>query len=102
MSVELKARRIKDACRALGVGKSTLYKLRSEGKLRMVRIAGRTLVPESEIDRLASNGTYAQSPSQSPRLTRIGADSGGQVRKDGGKYVKIINSARITAEHGGQ
>ena len=51
---QLKARRIKDACTALGVGKSTLYKLRSEGKLQMVRIAGRTLVPESEIDRLAS------------------------------------------------
>ena len=53
-TLDPKARRIKDACTALGVGKSTLYKLASEGKLRMVRIAGRTLVPESEIDRLAA------------------------------------------------
>lgn len=49
-----KARRIPEACRALGIGKSTLYKLSSEGKIKLVRIAGRTVVPESEIDRLAS------------------------------------------------
>jgi excisionase family DNA binding protein len=65
MSHEPKARRIKDACAALGVGKSTLYKLRSEGKLRMVHIAGRTLVPESEIDRLAAGDSPQISPQKS-------------------------------------
>ena len=48
------ARRIPDACAALGIGKSTLYKLASEGRVRLIRIAGRTLVPESEIVRLAT------------------------------------------------
>lgn len=54
MMSEPKARRVKDACAALGIGPSTLYKLAREGKLRLVRIAGRTIVPESEIARLAS------------------------------------------------
>jgi excisionase family DNA binding protein len=52
-----KARRIKDACAALGIGPSTLYKLARQGKVKLVRIAGRTVVPESEIDRIASEGT---------------------------------------------
>ncbi len=51
-----KARRINDACAALGIGRSTLYKLAGEGKIKLVRVLGRTLVPESEIDRLTSEG----------------------------------------------
>ena len=66
------ARRIPEACRAIGIGKSTLYKLASEGRLTLIRIAGRTVVPESEIVRLASRGT--QSHIQSHTKTRIAAD----------------------------
>lgn len=51
-----KARRINDACRALGVGRSTLYKLAAEDKIKLIHILGRTLVPESEIERLSSGG----------------------------------------------
>ena len=51
-----KARRINDAADALGICKSTIYKLERQKKLRLVRILGRTLVPESEIERLASKG----------------------------------------------
>ena len=59
------SRRIPDACAALGVGKSTIYKLAAEGRLTLIRIAGRTVVPESEIVRLASRGTQS-SPSHRP------------------------------------
>ena len=52
-----RAYRIVDACRALGVGCSTIYKLAAEGKLRLVRIGGRTVVPASEIERLANEGS---------------------------------------------
>ena len=52
-----KARRVPEACKALGISKALLYKLAKEGKLRLVHIAGRTVVPETEIDRLASQGT---------------------------------------------
>lgn len=52
-----RAYRVPDACRALGVGRSTLYKLASAGKLRLVRIGGRTVVPGAEIERLAKEGT---------------------------------------------
>lgn len=47
-----RARRINDACAALGVSRSHLYNLAGEGKLRLVRIGNRTVVPETEIDRL--------------------------------------------------
>ena len=52
-----KARRALEACAVLGISWATLYKLAAQGKIRLVKIAGRTLVPESEIDRLASEGT---------------------------------------------
>jgi excisionase family DNA binding protein len=51
-----KARRVNDACRAIGIGRSTLYKLANEGKIKLVHVLGRTLVPETEIERLASEG----------------------------------------------
>ncbi|MFO1126406.1 MAG: helix-turn-helix domain-containing protein [Methylocystis sp.] len=41
-----------DACAALGVSRSHIYNLAGEGKIRLVRIGNRTVVPESEIDRL--------------------------------------------------
>jgi excisionase family DNA binding protein len=52
-----RAWRINDACAALGIGRTTLYKLAGEGKIKLVRVLGRTLVPESEIERIASEGT---------------------------------------------
>jgi hypothetical protein len=33
-----------------------LYKLAGQGKVKLVRIAGRTVVPETEIDRLTTEG----------------------------------------------
>jgi excisionase family DNA binding protein len=49
---EIFAYRINDASRAIGLGRSTLYKLINEGKLKSVTIAGRTLIPRAEIERL--------------------------------------------------
>jgi predicted site-specific integrase-resolvase len=51
-----KARRVADACSALGISRATLYKLSLQGKVKLVKIAGRTVVPETEIDRLVSGG----------------------------------------------
>jgi excisionase family DNA binding protein len=47
-----RARRIPDACRAIGISRSHIYLLAKKGHLRLVRIGGRTVVPETEIDRL--------------------------------------------------
>ncbi len=46
------AYRITDACAALGIGRTSLYKLVERNELRLIRIAGRSLVPRSEIERL--------------------------------------------------
>ena len=51
-----KARRIPEACRILGISRSTIYRLAAEGRIRLIRIGSRTLVPETELDRLASEG----------------------------------------------
>lgn len=54
--VHPKARRVADACAALGISRATLYKLSVQGKVKLVKIAGRTVVPETELDRLVSEG----------------------------------------------
>lgn len=51
-----KARRLEDAARSLGLSKGFLYKLEKAGKIRFVRIGGRTVITETEIDRILENG----------------------------------------------
>lgn len=46
------AYRIQDACYMLGIGRTSLYELVKAGELKLIKIAGRTLVPRSEIERL--------------------------------------------------
>ena len=48
--------RIPDGAKQLGVSRSTVYALAAAGKLRLVRIAGRALIPDTEIQRLAREG----------------------------------------------
>lgn len=45
---------IKDAATALGLSRSTLYKLISTGELRTLRIAGRRLIQAADIDAMLS------------------------------------------------
>jgi excisionase family DNA binding protein len=49
-----------DAARALGVSTGTLYRLRKAGRLRVTKLGGRTLVLESEIDRVLAEETRAE------------------------------------------
>jgi hypothetical protein len=43
---------VNDACHALGIKRTLLYELAKTGQLKLIKIAGRTLVPRSEIERL--------------------------------------------------
>jgi excisionase family DNA binding protein len=56
LSVRPDCWRINDAAKKLSVSRSTLYSLASEGKLKLVKIAGRSLIPDAEIHRLANGG----------------------------------------------
>ena len=38
------AYRIPDACHVLGLGKTSIYELMKQGKLRAIKVAGRTLI----------------------------------------------------------
>ena len=46
------AHRIPEACRRIGLGRSTVYALIKAGHLKAVRIGGRTLILERELQRL--------------------------------------------------
>ena len=43
---------VNEACRMLSIGRSSLYDLVKSGDLQLVKIAGRSLVPRSELERL--------------------------------------------------
>ena len=47
-----RAYRIDEACHCLGIGRTSLYELVKTGELKLIKIAGRSLVPRSEIERL--------------------------------------------------
>jgi excisionase family DNA binding protein len=49
------AYRINDFVKAVGIGRTTTYKLIADGKLRRIKIAGRVLIPADEIRRLLLN-----------------------------------------------
>jgi len=43
---------VSDAAKALGISRSTAYLLNKAGRLGFAKIAGRTVVPASEVDRI--------------------------------------------------
>lgn len=49
--------RINDACAVLGIGRTSIYKIIACGKLKSITIAGRTLIPRAEIDRLIAEAS---------------------------------------------
>jgi excisionase family DNA binding protein len=51
-STERFAYRVSEACEKLSIGRTSLYQLVKDGKLKLIKIAGRTLVPHSELERL--------------------------------------------------
>lgn len=46
---------VTDACRRLGVGRTTLYELIAGKAIVPIKLGTRTLVPESELQRFAAN-----------------------------------------------
>ncbi len=48
----LLASTVSTACSRLGIGRTLLYDLLKQGKLRKIKLGTRTLIPESELQRL--------------------------------------------------
>lgn len=46
--------RVSNASARLGVSRTTLYELIQKGQLRTIRIGGRVVVPESELQRVVA------------------------------------------------
>lgn len=51
--------RIPQACARIGIGRTALYQLLRDGELRAVKLGGRTLIPESELQRLVAQRLQA-------------------------------------------
>jgi excisionase family DNA binding protein len=47
-------------CRMVGIGRSHFYNLVSRGKIRVIKLGNRTLVPASEAERLLAGGVAAE------------------------------------------
>jgi excisionase family DNA binding protein len=50
------ALRVKEFCQRVGVSPSTFWKYHKAGKIRVVRVGGRVLVPADEVERILSEG----------------------------------------------
>jgi excisionase family DNA binding protein len=50
------ALRVKDFCQRIGIAQSTFFALTKAGKIRTIRIGGRTLVPFAEVERILVEG----------------------------------------------
>lgn len=53
---EIRAYRVADFCKRLGISASTFFKYQRAGKIRTIRIGGRVLIPHDEATRIASEG----------------------------------------------
>ncbi|WP_294538748.1 helix-turn-helix domain-containing protein [uncultured Rhodoblastus sp.] len=53
----LLAHRVTDFCKRIGISKATFWKYVKAGKIHVIRIGGRTLVPHTEAVRLSTEGT---------------------------------------------
>jgi excisionase family DNA binding protein len=53
---------VKEACRALGIGRTNFYKLLNLGQIQAVRFGGRTLVPIGELARAVANAPPLKTP----------------------------------------
>lgn len=52
--MERQGLRIEEAAHALGCGRTTIFKLIREGRLRVVKLGTRTVIPRAEIEHLLS------------------------------------------------
>jgi predicted site-specific integrase-resolvase len=48
--------RVKDFCQRIGISPSTFWKFVGLGKIKVIRVGGRTLVPTAEAERIAREG----------------------------------------------
>lgn len=46
------AHKIPEACRRIGCGRTMIYELLASGDIKAIKIGNRTLIPESELQRL--------------------------------------------------
>ena len=50
------ALRVKPFCQRIGISAATFWKYVKAGKISVIRIGGRTLIPQSEVERILTEG----------------------------------------------
>jgi excisionase family DNA binding protein len=56
VKADVRAFSIPEACQRLGISRSSIWKYAKLGKIKLIRIGGRTLAPSYEVERLLSEG----------------------------------------------
>jgi excisionase family DNA binding protein len=51
------AHQIPEACARVGIGRTMMYQLINEGKIKPIKVGRRTLIPESELQKLIAGQT---------------------------------------------
>lgn len=49
------AHTVNDACRRLGISRTTIYQLIADGQIRTFKVGARTLVPEADLRRFIAD-----------------------------------------------
>lgn len=70
---------LNDACAMLGLCRQTLYRMEKDQEIRFTRIRGRTLVPMSELERIAE-----------PAMPQAVGDLVADLKKRRPKKVKLF------------
>jgi excisionase family DNA binding protein len=58
-TVERQGYNVSEGARIVGVGRTTMHKLIREGRIKVVKIGARTIIPRHEIDRILSGDAAA-------------------------------------------
>jgi excisionase family DNA binding protein len=58
---------VNEACYRLGIKRTLLYRLARQNKIKLIKIASRTLVPDTEIERLVHGVTRGPKAPTPPR-----------------------------------
>lgn len=76
MSETILALRVKDFCLRIGISASTFWKYNKHGKIRIIRVGGRVLIPHGEALRIATEGLTEIHRQRSRENETAGAGSG--------------------------
>ena len=98
MSETILALRVKDFCLRIGISASTFWKYNKHGKIRVIRVGGRVLIPHGEALRIATEGLTEIQRLRSRENESVGAGDETALSVDFGSvrsYLETLPTAQL-------